>query len=110
MTLSKFQFQESTTFTDGSTIPAGTALSYNLLIDTVNPPLKAYAVPAADVAAAVAGLVTVKFTDIGFTPVNNTPYFAAATEADGTAVSADSNVVAFTQVVPPSAPTALAVS
>ena len=104
--LTEIQFQESTTYTDGTTIPAGTPLAYNLLIDTVNPPVKSYPVPAANVAAAVAGLVTVKFTDVGFTPTYNTPYFAAATEATGTAVSADSNVFPFTQVVPPSAPTA----
>ena len=107
---SQIQFTESTTYTDGTAIPAGTALSYNVLIDTVNPPVKAYPVPAANVAAAAAGVITVKFTDIEFVPVNNVEYFVAATEASGTAVSADSNVATFTQVVPPSPPTNLSVS
>lgn len=107
--LTEFTFTESTTYVDGSAIPAGTPLTYNLLVDTVNPPLKAFPVPAANVAAAVAGVVTVKFTDVGFVPVPNTQYFVAATEATGTAVSADSAVLPFVQVLPPSPPTAVAV-
>ncbi len=105
----EFQFAEANTYTDGTPIPAGTPLSYTLFIDTVKPPLKSYAVPAANVAAAVNGTVTVKFSDIGFSPVYNVPYFADATEATGSAVSTASNQVSFTQVVPPSPPMALAV-
>jgi len=108
--LTEISFKESTTYADGSPIPAGTPLTYNLLIDTVNPPLKSYSVPAANVAAAVGGTITVKFTDIGFVPLYNVPYFVAATEATGTAVSADSTVVSFTQVIPPAAPTGLVVA
>ncbi len=107
--LTEFQFTESTTYADGTAIPAGTPLTYNLLIDTVNPPVKAFPVPAANVAAAAAGVVTVKFSDIGFVPAYNTPYFVAATEASGTAVSADSAVLPFEQVIPPAAPTGLLV-
>ncbi|MGO8974863.1 MAG: hypothetical protein ACLQNV_15230 [Steroidobacteraceae bacterium] len=105
----QFQFTESTTYTDGSAIPAGTPLSYNLLVDTVNPPVQGYSVPAANLAAAVAGVVTVLFSDVGFVPVPNVTYYAAATEASGAAVSADSNVVSFVQVLPPSPPTAFTV-
>ena len=108
--LTQFQFTESTTYTDGSAIPPGTSLTYNLLVDTVNPPVQGYSVPAANVAAAVGGVVTVLFSDLGFVPVPNVSYFAAATEAWGAAVSADSNVVTFVQVLPPSPPTALTVS
>jgi hypothetical protein len=108
--LTQFTFTESTTYADGTAIPAGTALTYAMLIDTVNPPVKAYSVPAANVAAAIAGVVTVKFTDIGFVPAYNTTYYADATEASGTAVSVPSNQVTFEQVVPPAAPTLLSVS
>ncbi len=109
--LTEFLFTVSTTYSDPAKtpIPAGTVLTYNMLIDTVNPPVKSYAVPAANVAAAVGGVVTVKFTDIGFSPDYNVLYFADATEATGAAVSVPSNQVSFTQVVPPSPPMALAV-
>ena len=103
--LTKFTIAESTTYTDGSAIPAGTVLAYDILVDTVNPPVKSFPVPAANVAAAASGLITVLFTDIGFVPVPNTPYFADATEATGAAVSAPSNAVMFVQVIPPSPPT-----
>lgn len=108
--LTEFQFTESLTYADGTAIPAGTVLSYALLIDTVNPPVKSYPVPQANVDAADANhVVTVKFSDIGFTPAYNTPYFVAATEATGAAVSVDSTVLPFEQVIPPAAPTGLLV-
>lgn len=104
-TLTQFQFQVPTTYDDGVTpIQATDVLTYQVLIDVINPPARAYNVPAANVTAAVAGVVTVKFTDLGFTPVNKTAYFADAEAVDGQAVSLPSNVQAFTYALTPKAP------
>jgi hypothetical protein len=98
-------FNVPTTNTDGSAITE--ALSYAVFIDTVNPPVKSYAVPATVVA--VAGVLTVTFAQLGFVPVKNADYFATvtATDTDGTSVmSAD---FAFAYSVVPNAPTGLKV-
>lgn len=100
-------FTVPTTNTDGSAISE--PLSFSVLIDTVNPPVKAYPVPAANVAAAVNGVVTVKFSDLGFVPVNNTDYFADAVATDADGSSAPSALVAFAYSVVPSAPTGFTV-
>lgn len=98
-------FVVPTANTDGSLITE--ALTYKLLIDTVNPPVKSFVVPTANIAAAVAGVVTVKFTDIGFVPVKGQDYFASsvATDTDGSSALAD--VVSFAYSVVPNAPTGL---
>jgi hypothetical protein len=107
----KIQFTPATTYTDGTPIPAGTVLSYVALIDTVNPPIAAFPVPAADVAAETGGVITSLFTELGFKPVPGVTYFAAVTEASGAAVSADSAIVTFTYPVEvPNAPTGPSVS
>jgi hypothetical protein len=98
-------FNVPTTNTDGSAITE--ALSYSVLIDTVNPPVKSYAVPAAVVA--VAGVVTVTFAQLGFVPVKNTDYFATATATDADGTSAMSADFAFAYSVVPNAPTGLKV-
>lgn len=103
----QIQFNAPTANTDGSAITE--ALSYVALIDTVNPPVKSYAVPAAQVAAAVAGLVTVTFAELGFVPVKNTDYFVSVTATDTDGTSADATVDTFKYAVVPNAPTGLKV-
>jgi len=111
MNQTHIQFAPATTYTDGTAIPAGTLLSYVALIDTVNPPLAQFPVPAADVAAESAGVITSSFADLGFNPVPGTTYFAAVTEASGAAVSTDSNIATFTYPAEvPNAPTGFTVA
>jgi hypothetical protein len=103
----KVTFTVPTTNTDGS--PITEALSYTVFIDTANPPVKAYSVPAANIAAAVAGLVTVTFAQLGFTPVPGADYYADVSAADADGVSPLSNVFAFKYEVVPNAPTGFTV-
>ncbi len=107
-TQTQLSFQVPTTNSDGSAITE--ALSFVAFIDTVNPPVKSYAVPAANVAAAVAGVVTATFADLGFVPVKNTDYFVdvVATDTDGSSVP--SAVLSFAYSIVPNAPTGLKVS
>jgi hypothetical protein len=107
---SQFKFQLPTTFTDGTSIPAGTVFTATALIDTVNPPVKSYAVPAATLAAAVAGLVTVPFTAIGLTPTDDVEYFGEVSVAVAGQQSAESPEVTFEDLATPSAPTNPSVS
>jgi hypothetical protein len=106
---SKFQLQLPTTNTDGS--PITETLSATVFVDTVNPPVKSFAVPAANMAAAVAGLVTVTFAQLGFVPVKGTSYFAGAevSDADGTSIMSNP-IDAFTYNIQPNAPTGFSVS
>lgn len=98
----KFTFTTSTEYTDNSAISASdlAALTYEMLVDTVNPPLKAYPVPAANIAAGTANAdgsktVTVLFTDIGFTAADNVTYYATAADSLGALASGDANIVSF---------------
>src|ERR1700729_2052393 len=100
-------FNVPTTNIDGT--PITETLSYNVLIDTVSPPLKSYPVPAAQIAAAVAGVVTVTFVELGFTPVNKIPYFVTAVAADSDGTSGDANIATFINTPLPNAPTRLTV-
>jgi hypothetical protein len=101
------QFTVPTTNTDGS--PITLPLTFPVYIDTVTPPVKQYTVPSGD--AAVSGVITATFTQIGFTPVNGTVYYAAAAAVDSTGASALSNIVQFTYEAPlPSAPTGFTVA
>lgn len=88
-----------TTNTDGS--PITETLSYAVFIDTVNPPVKNFPVPAA---AVTGSPFVVTFTQLGFTPVPGTDYFAAVdcTDADGTSV--ESTSFSFKYAVVPNAP------
>lgn len=83
-------------FSDDSTpIPAQDTVSYTILLDSVNPPSTKYAVPPAAVAAAIEGLVSVPFADIGFTPVHGVTYFAEITATDNGLTSGVSNLDSF---------------
>lgn len=102
----EISFNSPTTNADGT--PITQALTFTALIDTVNPPVKSYAVPAS--ATIAAGVVTVTFAQLGFTPVNGTTYFVDVTATDASGTSAPSGEVTFTYAVPPSPPTGLKVS
>lgn len=104
----QLQFSVPTTNTDGSAIVE--PLSFTAFIDSISPPIKSFAVPAANVTAAVGGVVTVTFAQLGFAPVKGTDYFVdvTATDADGT--SAPSAILGFAYSVVPNAPTGLKVS
>jgi hypothetical protein len=106
MSYSKISFTVPTTNTDGSAITE--ALSYTALIDTVNPPVKGYPVPAT--AVPVGGVVTATFSQIGFAPVNGTTYYATATATDASGTSGDGNIVVFTYTVVPNPPTGFIVA
>jgi len=83
-------------FSDDSTpIPASDTVSYTIYLDSVNPPLASYAVPAAAVAAAKDGVVSVLFSDLGFTPVHGTTYFCEVTATDNGMTSGLSNLDSF---------------
>jgi hypothetical protein len=102
----EISFNSPTTNADGT--PITQALTFTALIDTVNPPVKSYAVPAS--ATIAAGVVTVTFAQLGFTPVNGTTYFVDVTATDASGTSVPSGEVTFTYAVPPSPPTGLKVS
>jgi hypothetical protein len=104
----QLSFSVPTTNDDGSAISE--PLSFVAFIDSVSPPVKSYPVPAANVAAAVGGVITAKFSELGFAPVKGTDYFVdvTATDADGT--SAPSAILGFAYSVVPNAPTGLKVS
>jgi hypothetical protein len=106
--LTKFLVQAPTTYKDLSPIAAAdlAKAAYLLFIDTIDPPVKSYAVPAADVAASVNGLITVNFTEIGFAPVPGTKYFATITDTVNGVSSDDAVELNFTNPLPvPNAPT-----
>ena len=109
---SGFSFSPNTSFVDGTPMtPAQVAaLTFAVLIDTVNPPSKAFPVPAANVAAIAGGVITVKFTDIGFVPAPNVPYFATAVETEGVTASPLSNVIQILEQLQPAAPTGFTVA
>ena len=108
-TQTEIQFQAPTLNNDGS--PITEALSYEAYIDTVNPPVKAYAVPASAVSAAVAGLITASFAGMLFTPVNGTTYFVNVVATDQNGSSVPSGIISFGYNLPvPAAPTGLKVS
>ncbi len=107
----KIQFDTPLTGTDenGDTVTLTAAqiaaLTYTVFLDTVNPPVKSYAVPAANLAAATTNAngskhVTVDtITDLGVTEVAGTTYFAQV--GDGT-------VSAVLSTVPTVSPVAVA--
>lgn len=86
------------------------ALTFTVFVDTVNPPVKSYPVPAANITAATANAngskrVTVDAVkDLGLTIVAGTEYFVAVQDALGAAISAETTVLTFTDVVTPGAP------
>jgi len=108
-TFKQFSFAVPTTNSDGSAITAAEGVSYEVFCDTANPPVTEYAVPAAQAAAVVNGVLTVTFAQLGFKPASGTTYnaFAIATDAAGNSVP--SNQITFEYVVVPNAPTLFAV-
>lgn len=106
MTLqTKVTMTAPTTNNDGS--PITETLSYTIFIDTVNPPVKSYAVPAAQV---IGPTITVTFAELGFTPVVGTHYFASATAADADGTSVMAVDFPFAYGIAPSAPAGFTVS
>jgi len=106
---------------DGSPITANeaAALQYFVLIDTVNPPVTKYAVPASVIASGTKnadGSFTITMdkaeTDLGFTlPAPGTQLFIAAEDEYGTVMSPETPVVVYTVPTPtPSSPGNLSVS
>lgn len=114
----KVSFNTPLAYSDASVIPAAAlaTASYLLLIDTVNPPVKPFTVPAANVAAGVdnpdgSKHVTILFADVNFVPAPNTQYFVSAESIVSGQTSAPSSpVVQFTNAVAPNPPSAVSVS
>ena len=99
-----------TTYNDGVTpLPSPDALTFTALIDTVNPPVKGYALPAAETSTAPGATMTATFAQLGFAPVGGTTYFAAATATDAAGTSTLSNVVSFLYELAPNPPTGFTV-
>lgn len=98
--------------TDGSLVSDAekAALAYTVFFDTVNPPVKTYKVPAADLAAGTPNAdgsetVTVDVEkDLGIALVAGTTYFAGMTDAFGTQVSTETAIVQVTYEPTPEAP------
>jgi hypothetical protein len=104
-------FVAPTTYNDGATpLPTPDALSFNVLIDTVNPPVKSYPVPAAQTPSTPGATVTVTFAQLGFTPVGNTTYWASATATDAAGTSTETAPVSFLYELAPAAPTGFVVA
>lgn len=101
-------FTAPTTNTDGT--PITLPLSYVVSIDTVNPPVKAYPVPAANVAAAVAGVITVTSADLGFVPVAGMTYYIDVDAAEGSNVSVDTPTITYVYSPTPNPPTGFTVA
>lgn len=82
------------------------ALSYVVLLDTVNPPKQSYPVPAANIAAAVVNpdgskRVTVTDADLKATIADNVQYFVEIQDALGNQVSAPTAVIPYELTVTP---------
>ena len=95
-------FTAPTTLSDNVTpIPAGTPLTYTALIDTVNPPVKAYPVPAANAPTAPGAAATVTFAQLGFTPALFTTYYVTVLATDAAGNGPDAPIATFTYELPP---------
>ena len=84
------------------------SLSYLVLFDTVNPPLKKYPVPASNVTAAATNAngskrVSVTDTDLGVTIVDGTQYYFEIQDLLGTQISPPTAVIPFERIVTPGA-------
>lgn len=83
------------------------ALTYTIFLDTVNPPVKTYAVPAANVQAATANAngskhVTVNaVNDLKLTLTNNATYYVAIEDQEGNAISPETAVITYVYKVTP---------
>ena len=111
MAYSKISFTAPTTYSDGVTpLPASDALTFSALIDTVNPPVKAYPIPAAETSTTPGAVITATFAQLGFAPAVNTTYYATAIAADAAGSSSDANIVSFTYTLPPAPVTGFTVA
>lgn len=109
----KIQFDTPLAGTDASGNPVTltaaqtAALSFNLLIDTVTPPLKGYTVPAANLAAATINAngskhVTVDaVNDLKLTLTAGSTYYVAITDALGNTVSPETAVLTYIDFITP---------
>lgn len=109
--MKQFTFDTPTKYQDGTAITATdqAAISYKVLVDTVNPPVKGFAVPVGNLAAGKVNAdgsktITVMFTDINFVPIANTQYYYAAQDSLGTMPAAISTILPFTNAVAPNPP------
>ncbi len=108
----EFQFTLPTKFSDGSPMTRAIAqsLAYEINITSMDDPATEdhYLVPPANVQAADAnGVVTVLFTDIGFTPKIDTLYYVTmfdVTMGVTGGISPDSNSLTFAYGSPVSKP------
>jgi hypothetical protein len=86
------------------------ALTFTVFVDTANPPVQKYPVPAANITAATANAngskrVTVDAVkDLGLTITAGTEYFVAVEDSLGTAISPETAVLTYMDVVTPGAP------
>jgi hypothetical protein len=86
------------------------AATYNVQIDTVNPPVVSFAVPAAKVAAAVNNTVSVDaVADLGADLVPGTTYYVSVTDTVSGVTSAQAAVVSYVYNPAPNPPSALKV-
>jgi hypothetical protein len=109
----KIQFDTPLIGTDASGDPVTltatqvAALSYNILLDTVTPPVKSYPVPAANLAAATTNAngskhVTIDaVNDLKVTLTGGTTYYLAATDNLGNVVSPETAILSDLLVVTP---------
>ncbi|MDE2104016.1 MAG: hypothetical protein KGL39_42660 [Patescibacteria group bacterium] len=106
MKQTEITFVAPTQNTDGSSIAE--PLSYNVYIDTVQPPAKVYPSPAGTPSTPGAS-ITLTFAALGFTPTPNTKYYVDVESVDADGVSTPSASVSFTYAPAPNAPTGLTV-
>lgn len=109
----KIRFTTPTDYTDGTAIAAAAlaAATYMIFLDTANPPVKSYKVPAANLSAAIkqvdgSFLVTVDTSnDLGIVLVPKTTYFVAADDSvDGVTFSDETSVLTYTYIPKPNSP------
>lgn len=109
----KIQFDTPLTGTDqnGNAVQLSAAdiaaLTYIIFLDTVNPPVKSYAVPAANVAAGTPNAdgskrITVDAVkDLKLTLTNQATYYVAIEDQEGNAISPETAVLTYVYKVTP---------
>lgn len=108
----KITFTTPIDYTDGSAIAAAAlaAANYTVFVDTVNPPVKSYSVPAANLAAGVKQadgslLVTVDAViDLKAPLVAGTSYFVAAEDTVSGQVSPETAILTVVYEPTPNSP------
>jgi len=84
--------------------------TYTLFLDTVNPPVKTYPVPAANIAAATPNVdgsktVTVDAVkDLGLTLVPNGTYYVAAQDSVDGILSLETAIITYKNLIQPKSP------